>query len=155
MSVSCASFIVACFVVFLGCFVGGVSHILCTIICPSSRFFFCLFSALLYITLRDGNLWLGDENLAGGEAKEICLVIPCCPLSIEWAWANYAQLHFPLYKTETLEMYAMLEKKKHIPFSQEILLMYFYELCNKMQVNVFGVFMKITCFFSLCVLTPC
>lgn len=25
--------------------------------------------------------------------------------------------------------------------------MYFYELCNKMQVNVFGVFMKITCFF--------
>lgn len=113
--------------------------------------FFCLFSALLYITLRDGKLWLGNENLAGGEAKEICLVIPCCPLSIEWAWANNAQLHFPLYKTETLEMYAMLEKKNHIPFSQEILLMYFYELCNKMQVNVFGVFMKITCFFFFCV----
>lgn len=54
------------------------------------------------------------------------------------------------YKTETLEMYAMLEKK-NIPFSQEILLMYFYELCNKMQVNVFGVFMKIMCFSFLCV----
>lgn len=25
--------------------------------------------------------------------------------------------------------------------------MYFYELCNKMQVNVFGVFMKFMCFF--------
>lgn len=27
--------------------------------------------------------------------------------------------------------------------------MYFYELCNKMQVNVFGVFMKIICVFVL------
>lgn len=80
-----------------------------------------MFSALLSITLRDGNLWLGNENLAVGEAKEICLVIPCCPLSIGWAWANYAQLHFPLYKTETLEMYAMLEKKTHPFFSGDII----------------------------------
>lgn len=36
----------------------------------------------------------------------------------------------------------MLEKKI-IPFSQEILLTYFYELCNKMQVNVLGVLMKL------------
>lgn len=57
---------------------------------------------------------------------------------------------FRCHKTDTLEMYAMLEKKKNIPFSQEILLMYFYELSNKMQVNVFGIFMKIMCVFFLC-----
>lgn len=34
----------------------------------------------------------------------------------------------------------MLEKS--IPFSQEILVMYYYELCNKNQVNVMEVFMK-------------
>lgn len=43
--------------------------------------------------------------------------------------------------------------KKIIPFSQEILLMYFYELCNKMQVNVLGVFMK-SCVTLLCSM-PC
>lgn len=37
-------------------------------------------------------------------------------------------------------MQCLKKKKKTIPFSQEILLMYFYELCNKMQVNVFGVY---------------
>lgn len=33
---------------------------------------------------------MGDENIVCGEAKEICLVIPCCPLSMEWDWVKYA-----------------------------------------------------------------
>lgn len=65
---------------------------------------------------------MGDENIVGGEAKETCLVIPCCPLSMEWDWVKYALPSLfsrCRYQTETLEMYAMLEK--FIPFSQEIL----------------------------------
>lgn len=31
-----------------------------------------------------------DENIVCGEAKEICLVIPRCPLSMEWDWVKYA-----------------------------------------------------------------
>lgn len=61
-----------------------------------SSIFFVLFFISVHILLRDGNLLLGDENLACGEAKEICLVTPCCPLSIQWDWANYAPLHFSL-----------------------------------------------------------
>lgn len=33
---------------------------------------------------------MGGENIVCGEAKEICLVIPCCPLSMEWDWVKYA-----------------------------------------------------------------
>lgn len=33
---------------------------------------------------------MGDENIVCGEAKETCLVIPCCPLSMEWDWVKYA-----------------------------------------------------------------
>lgn len=33
---------------------------------------------------------MGDGNIVCGEAKEICLVIPCCPLSMEWDWVKYA-----------------------------------------------------------------
>jgi len=66
---------------------------------------------------------VGDENIVCGEAKEICLVIPCCPLSMEWDWVKYALpiqfFSLSLSDRETLEMYAMLEK--FIPFSQEIL----------------------------------
>lgn len=75
---------------------------------PSSVRVAFFFSFLLCIILSNGNLWLGDENLAGGEAKEICLVIPgsgpgrIMPRSIFCCQ----------YKTETLEMYAMLKKKK-------------------------------------------
>lgn len=31
-----------------------------------------------------------DENIVFGEAKEICLVTPCCPLSTRWDWVKYA-----------------------------------------------------------------
>lgn len=33
---------------------------------------------------------MSDENIVCGEAKEICLVIPCCPSSTEWDWVKYA-----------------------------------------------------------------
>lgn len=66
---------------------------------------------------------MSAENIVYGEAKEICLVIPCCPLSMEWDWVKYALpilvFSLSLLDRETLEMYAMLEKS--IPFSQEIL----------------------------------
>lgn len=65
-----------------------------------------------------------------GEAKETCLVNPL---------PSGARLHWPIHARDrkTLDMYAMLEKKITIPFSQEILK---DVLCNKMQVNVKGVF---------------
>lgn len=68
----------------LSCFSAVLSGGSVTIYAPSfvqvaGFFFVCLFSALLSITLRDGNLWLGNENLAGGEAKEICLCYSLLP----------------------------------------------------------------------------
>lgn len=46
-------------------------------------------SGLLF-SQESEKLWMGDENIMCGEAKEICLVIPCCPLSIEWDWVKCA-----------------------------------------------------------------
>lgn len=107
------------------------------------------------LLLRYIQLGLNNGNRVFGEAKEICLVIiHCCPLSMKSDWAKVLPTHpFIVFPPLSLvdgdpryvcNAWKKQKTNKNIPFSQEILLTYFYELCNKMQVNVLGVLLKLS-----------
>lgn len=96
-------------------------------------------------------LWLNDWSRLFGEAKEIRLD-PLLPLVHDDRWVKfYLAIHcFTLLSFVDGDPRYVCNawKKKNIPFSQEILLTYFYELCNKMQVNVLGVLITM-CYSSV------
>lgn len=74
----------------------------------------CCVRELYPVLVRRRIWWAGDDNIVCGEAKEICLVIPCCPsvngVGLGEVSPAHSVLSLSLLDRETLEMYAMLEK---------------------------------------------